>query len=630
MGAVVALAAGVGCSSDREEDPAGPSAAGTTERPEASTVPGTTAAPEDADVPPPPPNRPGDIPPPWPLGDPALASFSFTDVTAEAGLDVAHSDFPLIAESGMTSGVTVADVDRDGDHDVFLPRVGRPDGLFLNDGAGRFTDVAEQAGVAGPADRAGSSTGVFADFDADGHLDLFVAGAGRGANQLFMNNGDGTFREESDARGVPSPEERLRREGNQVHDAAVADVNRDGFMDLLVLHWRQELFFDDEAQAVIAERFGTAGIVSTDAPPNCAAADALREDGFPLSEGAEPSRSALYLNDGTGNFTDATETYDLPLAEIVAFTGVFHDLDGDGWIDLTITGDTCTSRVFRNVDGERFEDVTTEMGVGSDENGMGSVITDVDGDGLADWFITSISFPHDDGCVVQGCSGNRLFLGGGDGRFVDATDDYGVRDGGWGWGAAIEDFDNDGVPEITMANGFEIEAESLDQVDDETRGYFDAFVEDTTRFWVRDGLIYRDAAAALGLDSTAIDHGLVAFDMDADGDLDLLIAPSRLPPRLYRNDTPARTNHWLTVSLDDPTAPGNRWGDGAHIEITPTRGVIPSWAGSRPAGRTSRRGHPSSTSGWASSKGASTASRSTGRAMMRRRSWNRSRSTSTW
>ncbi len=192
----------------RASDTGGPA---TTAASPATTAPasdGTTVPPSERVVAPE--NRPEDIPPPWPAGDPALASFSFTDVTAEAGLDVTHSDLPLIAESGMTSGVTVADVDRDGDHDVFLPRVGKPDGLFLNDGSGRFTDVAEQAGVAGPPDRAGSSAGVFADFDADGHLDLFVTGAGRGANQLFMNNGDGTFREESDgarggvARGAPA------------------------------------------------------------------------------------------------------------------------------------------------------------------------------------------------------------------------------------------------------------------------------------------------------------------------------------------------------------------------------------------------------------------------------------------
>ena len=56
--------------------------------------------------------------------------------------------------------------------------MGKADGLFLNDGSGRFTDVAERAGVAGPPDRAGSSAGAFADFDADGHLDLFVTGSG--------------------------------------------------------------------------------------------------------------------------------------------------------------------------------------------------------------------------------------------------------------------------------------------------------------------------------------------------------------------------------------------------------------------------------------------------------------------
>ncbi len=258
----------------------------------------------------------------------------------------------------------------------------------------------------------------------------------------------------------------------------------------------------------------------------------------------------------------------------MAFTGVFTDLDADGWPDLTITGDYCTSRVFRNIDGERFEDITVEAGVGTDENGMGSVVRDVDGDGDPDWFITSISYPHDDGCVVQGCSGNRLFLNDGSARFTDATDVYGLRDGGWGWGAAIEDFDNDGVPEVTMANGFEIDPESVALMADEVGDYFATFAEDTTRFWVRDGSIYRDAAAALGLDDTAIDHGVVAFDMDTDGDQDLLVVSSGEPPRLYRNDTTA-ANSWLTVSLDDPATPGNRWGDGARIEITPTAGDDP-------------------------------------------------------
>ena len=176
---VVVLVLLAGCSSG-DGDGRGP---GTTIDPPATTAasPATTApigddtdGPTDPEPAVAPENHPGAIPPPWPLGDPALASFSFTDVTTEAGLDVAHSDLPLIAESGMTSGATVADVDGDGDHDVFLPRVGTSDGLFLNDGAGNFTDVAEQAGVAGSPDRAGSSTGTFADFDADGHLDLFV------------------------------------------------------------------------------------------------------------------------------------------------------------------------------------------------------------------------------------------------------------------------------------------------------------------------------------------------------------------------------------------------------------------------------------------------------------------------
>lgn len=512
---------------------------------------------------------------PVPTGDDALAGLTFTDVTAEAGLDEPHSDLDQYAESDMTSGAAVADVDGDGYLDIFLPRVGKPNALYMNNGDGTFTDVASEAGVAGPTDRFGSSAAAFVDVDGDGHLDLYVTGAGQGEHNLFINNGDGTFRDEATERGLVLPPLEEFRWDQHAYDVAVADVDGDGAMDLLVLHWYEEVY-NDEAQAVVAEAFADA---PAPGPQPCEAAAAVRDAGFPTVEGQPPVRSALFLNDGEGNFTDATEEYNLPFDEIVAFTGVFADLDGNGWQDLTITGDGCTSRVFRNVDGERFEDITDAAGVGTDENGMGSVVRDVDGDGHPDWFITSINYPGDD-CPVSGvavgCTGNRLYLNNGDATFRDATDEYGLRDGGWGWGAAIEDFSNDGRLEVSMTNGFRVEG--LDEPDgvygEAEQDFFGTFEQDATRFWVLDGDEYREAAEAVGIDDTTIGHALVAFDMDNDGDLDLLVVPSNEPPRLYRNDTPA-DRAWLSISLDDPTTPGNAWGDGARIEVVPEDGDDP-------------------------------------------------------
>lgn len=534
-------------------------------------------------------NRPSDIPEPWAAGDSRLGGLGFTEVAAGAGLDAPHSELSLVAQQAMTSGAALADVDRDGDIDVFLPRVGRPNSLYINDGTGRFTDVAQEAGLAGPEERFGSSAAAFADFDADGNLDLFVAGAGFGANRLYMNNGDGTFSDQARTRGLVWPDPRLAEEGTQIHDVAAADVNLDGHMDLLVLQWFHPLYGDAGDEAIRAA-FDLPGGTVGESPSACEAAHVLRGAGWPLDSETERNRSALFLNDGSGHFRDATDDLELPLKEIVAFTGVFNDLNGDGWPDLTITGDGCTSRLFENVGGERFEDHTPNSGTATDENAMGSVVTDINRDGRADWFVTSISYPSEtDTCPVTGfavgCSGNRLYLNTGDFTFQDATDDYGLRDSGWGWGAVVEDLDNDGRDEVAANNGYlpapTPEGASTSEPAAEVV-YYDSFVNDPTRLWVWDDEAgtYRDAAMAVGLDDRTVGHALAAFDMDGDGDLDLLSVPVNEPPLLFRNDTPAGAA-WLEVALDDPAHPGNAEGVGARIEVTPNEGDAPrvAWIG---------------------------------------------------
>jgi len=490
-----------------------------------------------------------------------VGGIEFTDVTEEAGLDTLHSSTELSGESAMTAGAAATDIDDDGDVDLYLTRVGATNQLLINDGRGNFSDATDDAGVPGNDPDGGSSAAGFADADADGDPDLVVTGAGRNGTVLYLNDGSGRFSDGTAGSGLddlpPVPDGELA----QMHGVTFADYDRDGRLDLLLTHW------DDVIPAALADP--SAESIRADDDPDgslvCARAAWLREQGFPRAADAPANRGRLYRNEGDGRFADVSEQVGLPFSEILGFTGSFADIDDDGWDDLLITGDFCTSRVFRNVDGERFEDITTGSSVATDENGMGSVVRDLNADGLPDWFITSIGPVGDATTTVElggfGSSGNRAFLNDGDGTFTDATDQLGLRNGGWGWGAAIEDFGNDGRLSVVMTNGYSIEPDGADAPPGTA-------ADDPMIFWVPDGDSFVDVASSVGLDDTGLGRALVPFDMDRDGDLDLLVTNIGRAPLLYRNDSPSR--HWLTVALDDPTTPGNRAGIGAEVAVFPT------------------------------------------------------------
>jgi hypothetical protein len=354
-----------------------------------------------------------------------------------------------------------------------------------------------------------------------------------------------------------------------MHGATFGDPDRDGDLDLLVTHW------DREVASGLAGPGAESIRPDGDGRTVCPRAEFLRERGFPRAPGAPANRARFYRNDGTGRFTDVSAEVGIRWNELLGFTGTYADVDGDGWDDLLLTGDFCTSRLYRNTGDGRFVDVTAAAGVGTDENGMGSVVRDVDGDGDPDWLVTSIG-PVDPGEEPPlpgggfGMSGNRLYLNDGDGTFTDATDAYGVRAGGWGWGAAIEDWANDGRLGLVMTNGYSLGEDDV-TLESET---------DPLRLWLAaapagdgDGTPWVEASAAVGLTDTGIGHGLVPFDMDRDGDLDLLVANLGEPPVLHRNDAPPR--RWLTVRLDDPTTPGNRSGLGSRVVVHPAGGGRP-------------------------------------------------------
>lgn len=509
----------------------------------------------------------------------SLGGLRFTDATALAGLATPQSTQARQSFEAMTAGAAVGDYDNDGDFDVYLTRTGATNLLYRNEGDGTFSDVTTDAGVQGTDLEGGHSAPAFADVNGDGFLDLFMTGASRPANTLYVNDGTGRFRDETGARGLQLDLSVSVVSSIQMHGSSFADINHDGALDLLALHWDTDVLGEIGDEMLIAqikskERSGTTSLP-------CIAAEVVRRRGFKRSPTAQPNMSRFYLNDGSGHFRSAGDEFGLKLDEIVAFTGSFADVDGDGWEDLAVTGDGCTSRFYRNEKGVRFEDVTTSSGVGADENGMGSVLADLDVDGDLDWFVTGIGYPTRSGScpadvIAVGCSGNRLYENEGSGEFADATDRLGLRNAWWGWGAAIESFTGSRRPQIVVANGFH---ERLEGRSGSNLRYFKSFTDDPMRFWIDVDGHFEDAARLVGLDDSdgaSPENGsraVVPFDYDGDGDLDLLITRAQDTPRLFRNDRPGGMG-WTTVRLFQAGV-GNRFAEGARVELIARDGEEP-------------------------------------------------------
>ena len=359
-------------------------------------------------------------PEPAPVPDEALAGIRFEDVTARSGLAGSGPATPEPTAADTDAGVAVADLDDDGDLDLLLTSSGRASGLYRNEG-GTFVDVTRRSGL---PRLAAVTTAAFADVDGDGHLDVFLGGPAPGFGRLYLDDGTGRFRDRSGDWGLAV----AARGQRSMRGADFGDVDRDGDLDLVVTDWNIGSFLAVEAALGDASDrvTGQCGYAAT--VRRLHAAGSLEVTGH----------TRAFRNEGD-RFVDATREWGLSDLGIERpFTPQLVDLDDDGWLDLAVAGDSCSSRLYRNDGGTGFVDVTRRAGVGTDENGMGSVVRDLDGDGRPDWLVTSIAYPTADGTcppvgLFAGCSGNRVYLNRGRMRFEEATDELGLRDTGWGW-----------------------------------------------------------------------------------------------------------------------------------------------------------------------------------------------------
>ncbi len=521
--------------------------------------------------------------------------FRFDDATAASGIrfrhrivDDAGRDYKMV-HYDHGNGVTVADVDGDGLHDVyFMTQVGSNE-LWRNLGKGRFENVTDSAGVA-LADRI-SVTGSFADVDNDGDPDLFVTTVKMG-NVLFLNDGEGRFRDVSKAAGVDY--------AGHSSGAVFFDYDRDGRLDLFVTN----------VGTYTTERRGRAGyFVGVD----------HAFSGHLYDERTEAS--ILYRNLGAGEsgtvrFADASKAAGL-LDTSWSGDATALDLDRDGWLDLYVLNMQGDDSFYFNREG-RFEDASAEVFPVTPWGTMGAEFLDYDNDGLFDLALSDMHSDMSENVGpereklksrmqwadehLQGGGnnvfGNAFYRGIGESgerraegaqarhglRFEEVSDALGTENY-WPWGLSAGDLNADGFEDLvitaSMNYPFRYGVNSL-LLNNRGEKFLDSeFIlgveprkAGVTREWfdLECGGADKAHHHCQGEDGPVTVHGTlgtrsaVLFDLDRDGDLDIVTNEFNSEPLVLLSDLSEQTEvHALEVELVGRAS--NRDGLGAVVRV---------------------------------------------------------------
>lgn len=463
----------------------------------------------------------------------------FDDVTAASGVRFVHrsgaTSQKYLPES-MSGGVALLDYNGDGLLDLFfvngaeladpMPAGREPDKhapqfwnrLYRNNGDGTFRDMTEAAGVKGYGYGMGAAA---ADYDNDGHTDLYVTNLG--GNILYHNNGDGTFTDVTSDAGVSG--------GGWSAGAVFVDYDRDGFLDLVVARYLTWDF--------------TMNIWCGEHKPGYRAY--CHPDQF------QPVTHLLYYNDGHGHFTDASQRSGFAKYPGKGLGVAVNDFDRDGWPDIFIANDAVPQQLFHNLHNGEFEETATPLGAAYDSDGrnfsgMGTDFADYDNDGWPDLFANALSTQR-----------YSLFHNV-KGSFDYVTDISGVGRASIlhsGWGTKLADLDNDGWKDLFVAQGHVMDNIQLTQPHLRylepvliLRNQKNSFVDVSTL----SGASLRRSIAARG----------AAFgDLNNDGRIDVVINCNNGPAVLLQNKSAG--NHWLMVNTIGHKS--NRDGIGAQIRV---------------------------------------------------------------
>lgn len=444
-----------------------------------------------------------------------MAQTHFKDVTKESGI---NHQF-VVYEGMFGGGACVFDLNNDGWEDIFITGGKNEDVLYLNNGDGTFKNVYHQSGLELTTHYITEGV-ASADVNKDGWVDLFITTITskdsvkripRAENLLFLNNGNSTFRNATEEFGL----------NNLISFSmgiSFGDFNADGYPDAYVGNYFND--YDGPLNSI-----NDATIVNSNAT----------------------SKGYLLLNKEGKTFENVYDEYDLTFKGF-GFGGPFTDFDNDHDVDLLVNHDfgykaTPNAFLVNGYPDDELKNEAQKLGMDLKINAMGTAIGDFNFDGLLDYYVTNIRF-------------NRFMVSQGINKpFVDKSKELGMGYVSISWGTNFADFDHDTDLDLFVANG------DLNPNDVPMADYY---------FENNNGM-FTERAPFVGVNDYGIGRGSVVFDMDNDGDLDLLVVnqkpvlsyPVESQTHLYRNDS--TEGNWLKVVLKGNDSEAH--GLGSRVEV---------------------------------------------------------------
>ncbi len=454
------------------------------------------------------------------------------------------------------TGVAIGDFDNDGKPDIFVVSKTESCRLFRNLGNFKFEDVTDKAGVGdkGDAARIWKFGATFADVNNDGLLDIYVCRY-NAPNLLYINQGDGTFKEMAHAYGLDVVDSSVM--------AAFCDYDRDGRLDVYI------------ATNMLANESDSGG-----------------------------RRGYMFHNNGDGTFTNVTERAGIT-GKTRSHSATWWDYDNDGWPDLYVAYDYgVPDALYHNNRDGTFTDVSGSVLPHTSFSSMGSDYGDVNNDGLIDFIVADMaSATHekdqrmmadsrarlverpDGAATVAKIPRNALLINTGTGHFQEAAFLAGVAATDWTWSIRLVDLDNDGRLDLHVTNGFPYDPNvdvvkrqmSAEGVAESIRIMTESPIRAEKHIALRNlgNLQFEDVSADWGLDQRGVSFGAAYGDLDGDGDLDVVYSNYHGGVTVLRND--CQTGHRVIFDLRGTAS--NHFGIGATVRIESALGVQVSTLG---------------------------------------------------